>query len=628
LVMTPRRQTVLAVVLAVVAAGISVVATVDYLPSKDKLLGGLMHDGMKPLFSRWSPIFRVDVYEGTKIRRRGTSAKYDGPIPVVRFIAHDGTAEAAMYQFSGDRDELAFFDWNVASAPYQVLDRPSVLIIGLGGGFDVLAAIRAEARKITGVELDPVTIDLVRNRFGDFAGGILDRPEVQTVASEGRSFLRNESALYDLIQLTGVDTLAALSTGAYVLAESYLYTVEAMKDYVARLSNDGMVSFMIGDLPWKTKHARFSIRHVHNFIHAAEDLGWPEPARHAVVISQPGDLSMMELMFKKSPFTAGQIALLSAYAASRGFEVLALPQHKTGTPLEALLNGTVDDRKTLIESYPLDVRETRDDRPFFFHFFRWVDLVGVGTREMALRGHTGAIGQLVLGALLGFTIAASIALIFVPLLASNRIALTAKGSLRLAAYFGAVGLGFMFVEISLIQRFVLFLGHPTYAIATILAGLLTSTGLGSFISGRIPASAQRLLLPTFVTMSAIAVLYVFALPPLFEALLGAPRVARVMIALALLLPLGLCLGVFFPSGLRIVSGENPDFIPWAWGVNGGASVVGTILAIVLAITFGFPLVTFAGLGLYALAVLAILSVVSVGAESALGSPSLDETSCR
>jgi hypothetical protein len=609
LVMVPRRRAALATGAAAVAvaAAISTAMAVDYLPSEDKFLGALMRGGLKPLFSRWSPIFRVDVYEGGRPRRQGTSANFDGAVPAVRFIAHDGTAEAAMYEFSGNREDLEFFDWNVSAAPYQVLDRPSVMIIGLGGGFDVLAAIRGRARKITGVELDPVTIDLVKNRFGDFAGGILDRPEVETVMAEGRSFLRHGSASYDLIQLTGVDTLAALSTGAYVLAESYLYTVEAMRDYLARLSDDGMVSFMIGDLPWRQKRARFSLRHVQNFVHAAEEMGWTDPAAHAVIIGSRGGISMMELLFKKSPFTPSQIATLRAFAASRGFEVLALPGQKTGTPLEALLNAAAEDRKAIVASYPLDVRETRDHRPFFFHFFRWSDLFGVGSREMVDRGHTGAIGQIVLVSLLAFTVVASIALIFVPLLVSNRIALRERGSLRFALYFGGVGLGFMLVEISLIQRFVLFLGHPTYAIATILAALLVSTGLGSFFSGKVPVQPQKLLIPALAAVGVIAVLYLLALPPLFDVLLGAPRIARVVLALVLLLPLGLCLGVFFPSGLRIVNEQNPDFIPWAWGVNGGASVVGTILAIVLGITFGFPAVTFGGLALYGLATVAMVS---------------------
>lgn len=604
-----RRIRVGAMAFVAVATAAVLAATIVYRPSPDKLLGSLMAKGSMPLFSRWSPIFRVDVYEGWKKPRLGTSTKFKGTFPQARYVTHDGGAAAAMYRFNGNPEELEFFDWNIAAAPYQILDAPRVLIIGLGGGFDVLAAIRGEASHITGVDLDPVTVDVVRNHSGDFAGRILDRPDVETVVAEGRSFLRHASEEYDLIQLTGVDTLAALSSGAYVLAESYLYTVEAMEDFLTHLSEHGMLSIMIPDLSWRAKRARFSLRHVGNFLEAAHDLGWSNPAEHVALISSRNGLPMLELMFKRSPFTPEELEALHRFVTSRGFEIWALPGVTSPSPHHKLINGSVDEREALWEAYPLEVRPTRDDRPFFFHFFRWGDLLGVSGREID-RGHTGATGQIVLGILLLFTIVASFVMILVPLLVSQRIALSTPGALRFAVYFAGVGLGFMLLEISLIQRFVLFLGHPTYAIATILATLLVSTGLGSFLSGYVDVPPRRLLLPALGLVALIALIYVFALPALFGAMLGAPLSARVALALVSLMPLGLTLGVFFPSGLRIVGEVNPTFIPWAWGVNGGASVVGSILAIVLAITYGFRAVTFGGLCVYAVCVTALLSTAT------------------
>jgi hypothetical protein len=598
------------VVIAAIAAGLSasgVVASVSFRPSADKFLATAMSNGVVPLLTRWSPIFRVDVYEaGDPGRRFGTSARFRGTFPPGRFIAHDGGAEAMMYGFEGEPEEIEFLKWNVASAPYQILKRPEVLIIGLGGGFDVLSAISGGASHITGVELDPITVDVVGEHSRDFNGGILHRPDVSAVVSEGRSFLRHHDSKYDLIQLTGVDTLAALSSGAYILAESYLYTVEAIHDYFDSLSDDGILSFLFRDLDWRENRARFSLRQMANFAAAARGLGISDPAAHTVVIALPGMIPSLEIMFKKTPFKPRQLAQLRRYARERDFEIWAMPGFKAGTPHELLLSGSHEQREEFFESYPLAVRETPDDRPFYFHFFRWSDLMGISGREVDL-GHTGATGQIVLGVLLIFSILASVALILVPLLVSRRIALGAPGSWHYAVYFGAVGLGFMLVEISLIQRFVLFLGHPTYSIATILAALLVSTGIGSFVSGRIPVEPRRLLVPALAMAVAIAGGYLFALPPVFSALLGAPLGARVALAVLLLIPLGLTLGVFFPSGLRIVNEHNPDFIPWAWGVNGGASVVASILAIVLAITYGFPVVTAIGLLVYATGVVTMLS---------------------
>jgi hypothetical protein len=537
------------------------------------------------------------------------SPLFRGRLPDARYIAHDGTAEAAMYRYGGRSEELAFFDWNIASAPYRILRDPEVLVIGLGGGFDILAGIRGGARRIVAVELDPITVDVLRDHSRDFSGALLDRPEVSAVVAEGRSFLRNRGEPYDLIQLTGVDTLAALSSGAYVLAESYLYTVEAMRDYLSRLSDDGVLSFLIGDFHWASREARFSLRHVANFTAAARELGWSDPASRVAVIASPNPrgLMMLEMLFKRTPFTPEEALSLREYAAARGFELWALPGVRTGSPLELLLAGNEAQRERLLRAYPLDVRETRDDRPFFFHFYRWRDLLGVSARDIDL-GHAGATGQLVLVALLLFSLVAGVVFILVPLLVSRRIALATRGSLRFATYFAFVGAGFMLLEISFIQRFVLFLGHPTYAIATTLAALLVFTGLGSFFSGRSDRPPRALLLPALGALAAIALAYTTWLPGLFQSLLGSATPVRVAVAVALLAPLGLALGVFFPSGLREVGHHHPDLVPWAWGVNGGASVVGSVLAMVLAITVGFPAVALGALALYALAVASFLSV--------------------
>ena len=606
----PRRAVTGALAAACLLATAGVATFAEFRASPDKPFARYVSGGSPPLLSRWSPIFRVDVYEtGFPTSRPGMSPLFRGQLPDARYIAHDGTAEAAIYRFGGRPEELAFLDWNIASAPYRILRDPEVLVIGLGGGFDILAGIHGGARRMVAVELDPITVDVLRDHSRDFSGALLERPEISTVVAEGRSFLRNQGNPYDLIQLTGVDTLAALSSGAYVLAESYLYTVEAMRDYLSRLSDDGVLSFLIGDFHWASRDARFSMRHVANFAAAARELGWSDPASRVAVIASPNPhgLMMLEMLFKRTPFSPDEVLSLREYAAARGFELWALPGVRTGSPLELLLTGNEALRERVLRTYPLDVRETRDDRPFFFHFYRWRDLLGVSARDIDL-GHAGATGQLVLAALLLFALVASIAFILVPLLVSRRIALATRGSLRFAAYFALVGAGFMLLEISLIQRFVLFLGHPTYAIATTLAALLVFTGLGSFFSGRSDRPPRALLLPALVALAAVALAYAAWLPGIFQSLLGSAIPARVVVAVALLAPLGLALGVFFPSGLREVGRHHPDLVPWAWGVNGGASVIGSVLAMVLAITVGFSTVALGALALYAVAVASFLSV--------------------
>ncbi|MCK6556435.1 hypothetical protein L6Q96_17930 [Candidatus Binatia bacterium] len=608
----PERRIPYAMAGIMVTAGCAAAVTlVPFRPSGEKLLAKMMAAGVTPFYSRWSPIFRVDVYPGVGEAgaRRGVSQNYTGPVPGIRFIAHDGTAEAPIYQFSGNLAELDFLERNVSATPYVIANRPRTLVIGLGGGFDVLNALRNGARHVTGVELDPVTVDVVRNRQAEFAGNLLSRPDVDVVTTEGRSFLRHSSATYDVIQLTGVDTLAALSTGAYMLAESYLYTVEAFEEYLQHLSADGTLSLMIGDLHWRGGQARFSLRHVMNFIGAAERAGIADPASHTAIIATPGGVPMIELLFKPRPFTDAEISTLRDFAASNGFEIWHLPGVNVDTPHSRLLTADAAERERLLDTQPLNVAATGDDRPFFFHFYRWRDLLSPARWEVDT-GHAGATGQLVLAAILVVATVAALGLIVVPLLTSRR--LRRPGTFGFATYFAALGLGFMFIEISLIQRFILFLGHPTYSVAIILLALLVSTGIGSFASGRLSLAPRRIIHLGFATLVALIVCYAWIVPLLFSQWLGTPAAFRYASTVVGLMPLGLILGVFFPAGLREVRERDELLVPWAWGANGGASVVGSILSIVLAISFGFRTVLFLAAAVYCVGVLALPAARSEG----------------
>jgi MFS family permease len=603
-----RRMRYALIGLGAVGACVLFVSVVPFRPSEEKLLAKMMEAGVKPSYSRWSPIFRVDVYPaplgGFAASRRGVSPHFTGPVPRTRFIAHDGTAEAPMHEFRGDMKELDFLRHNVSAIPYLIAKAPKVLVIGLGGGFDVLNGLRNGASRITGVELDPLTVDVVRNREGDFNGHILSRPDVETVVAEGRSFLRHSSTHYDIIQLTGVDTLAALSTGAYMLAESYLYTVEAMQEYLQHLTPDGTVSLMIADYDWHSQRARFSIRHVMNFIGAAEQMGITDPAQHVAIIGTPGGLSSIELLFKPRPFTAEETRTLQAFAQENGFDVWHLPRAPQASTFTQLLDGDATTRNRILAAYPLNVRETRDDRPFFFHFYRWGQLLSSAHWEVDV-GHTLATGQLVLGAILIVSTVAAVGLIIVPLLLTRR--LRRPGTARFGVYFAAIGLGFMFIEVSLIQHFILFLGHPTYSVAIILLALLVSAGFGSYCSGLIKSPPRAIIGASFIALLVLLACYTRLVPVLFERWLGEPAMFRYAVTVVMLMPLGLTLGVFFPSGLREIRARDELLVPWAWGANGAASVVGSILSIVLAISVGFGIVLLIASGVYLVGIAALMS---------------------
>ena len=269
------------------------------------------------------------------------------------------------------------------------------------------------------------------------------------------------------------------------------------------------------------------------------------------------------------------------------------------------MRATPQERAHLLAGYPLIVTPTTDDNPFFFNFYRWRNLLD--NLDQVDVGHTLATGQIILGLILLFSVLLSAGLILAPLAVFQRKGLPTQGRWGLITFFAGIGLGFIFIEISFIQKFVLFLGYPTYSLTVVLFSLLTSSGIGSYLTGRTTVAPERRLLPLLGGLVAISGLYLVLLPVLFQAFLGSALAVRVVIASAALVPLGLAMGMFFPTGIQIVRRSNESFVPWAWGINGCASVVGTVLAVVLAMGFGFRAVTLLALGIYALAVLGLRS---------------------
>lgn len=437
----------------------------------------------------------------------------------------------------------------------------------------------------------------------DFAGHIYDRPDVTMIAGEGRSTLRHSAVEYDLIQMTGVDTLAALSTGAYVLSESYLYTTEAMQEFLDHLTPDGLLSVVVADLSGGFGFPRHTMRQLSLFLETLEQRGIQDPAQHIAVIASAEGVPQVSMLLKKSAFTREEVQRLQEFAEQMAFTVLALPGVSTDSIHSTYLRTPREERAAFLSKIPLILTPTTDDNPFFFNFYRWRNL-GKSHSEIDV-GHTLATGQVILALILVFSIALSVLLILVPLFAFQRQGLRTDGRWGFVLFFLAIGLGFIFIEISFIQKFVLFLGYPTYSLTVVLFSLLTYSGIGSFLTARMKRRPEDRFPLLFAGLTTVSVLYVFLLPSFFRAFLGSPFALRVLIASVVLAPLGLVMGMFFPSGIQIVRRTNVAFVPWAWGINGCASVVATVLAVILAMSYGFRFITFLALAIYLVGVLGI-----------------------
>ncbi len=517
----------------------------------------------------------------------------------------DGDGLTAVNRFDGRWEPLAYLDFLTSALPYPLLERPEVLILGAGGGADILQALALGARSVDAVELNPQVVALVQERFGAFSGRPYSLPGVRLHIGEARGFVEAVTARFDLIQVALLDAFSAAAAGLHGLAESYLYTVEALRAYLDHLRPSGLLAIT----RWVTLPPRDALKLFATAVAALEAQGVANPGARLVMIR---GWKTATLLVKNGSFTAAEIAVVEAFCAARAFDpvwypgmppaaanrynILDRPYFHEGAT--ALLS---DQRADFVERYKFAIRPATDDRPYFFHFFRWEALPEI----LALKNRGGLSllewGYPVVIATLAQALIAGFALTILPLwLFLRREPGTGCNVGGVALYFTALGLAFMFVEIAFIQKFILFLSHPVYAVAVVLTAFLLFAGLGSRVAGRFQAagrSRQAVGLAAAV-IAGLALLYVLALPPVFQHLMGVAAGVKIGLSVLLIAPLAGAMGMPFPLGLSRIAERAPALVPWAWALNGFASVVGAVLATLLAIHWGFSAVVITAVVLY------------------------------
>jgi spermidine synthase len=510
---------------------------------------------------------------------------------------------SAITQYNGNPESIGFLGDETAALPYTLLSEPEVLVLGAGGGADVLMALYHDAAHIDAVELNPHMTELVAHTFADFAGHVYDDPRVAVHAAEGRRFVAGNDRDYDLIQIGLLDSFAAASAGVHALSESYLYTVEAMRDYLDDLRPGGLLAIT----RWIKSPPRDSLKLAATAIEAlGQDRNGDPAGRLAVIRSW----NTVTLLVRNGEFSNEDVNAIREFAGSRSFDTAYFPGiDPADTNRFNLLDepwlyqGIVamlgDDASAYFDDYKFHIEPATDDSPYFSHFFKWRSLPEM--LQLRAVGGAGLVewGYLIVVAtLLQATVAGGL-LILLPLFRARR---ARTGTVRFGTYFLLLGLAFLFVEIAFIQKFTLFLGHPLYAVAVVLASFLVFAGLGSAFSarlvGRTIGPGLRPVSLAVAGIVGIAVVYLLALPTILDLFTGLADASRILLAVALIGPLALFMGIPFPLGLRRVASEAPDFVPWAWGINGFASVVSAVLATLLAIHFGFAAVIGLALLLY------------------------------
>ncbi|MFQ5889176.1 MAG: SAM-dependent methyltransferase [Gemmatimonadota bacterium] len=560
-----------------------------------------------------SPISELTAVSSSMLRETpGQISNYPmaelGNLPEQIGLFFDAGAVSPVHRFDGSLERFVFLDHVTSALPYHILDRPRVLVLGAGGGVEVLSALVHGAREVTAVEVEGNVYRLLETELREFSGGLYERPEVRPVVAEGRGFLAANEREYDLIQISLLDSFSASSAGVHALNESYLYTVEAIALYLRRLSPRGILAIT----RWLRTPPRDAVKLFATMVEGCESAGIVEPGRHLAFIRS---WNTGTILASRSPLSESQVAAIRDFAEARWFDrsyhpgltpaevnrytVLAEPAYH-----EAALDLLSAERERFYRAYPFYVRPATDDRPYFFRFIRLRSL----PRFMRQFGRDWVSfvewGYILLVATVAQAAVAAIGLVLIPLILFARGS-AATGRPSVSGYFGALGLAYMFLEIAFIQKFMLFLSYPVYAVAVVLTSFLLFSALGAWQADRHRARRRRLVGTTVVAIVGLSALYLLLLPPLFTALAGWSDAAKILASLALLSPLAFLMGVPFPAGLQVVSDRRAPLVPWAWGINGGASVVGATLATLLAVHAGFRAVVAVAVLLYGVAVLAL-----------------------
>ena len=584
---------------ALAAAGLVLPQVVEPEMSQYKTLPRVLDQvGSTLEWTGWNAFSRVDLVSADALHQApGLSFVFSGALPRQSAMTTDGDNLTSLTASApADADFTGFLPGAVA---YRLVESPRVLVIEPGGGLDVLMALHHGAREVVAVVGNPLEAELLRGRASAAAGRIFEAPQVTVVQTNPRTYLARHDDRFDVVVVSLRDAFRPITAGAYSLSENYRYTTEAFRDYVEHLVPGGVLVVT----RWAQLPPSEEMRAAAGLIEAME-AGQPAAAEDSLAAIRT--LQTLTLLAKNGAFSADELGRIREFAESRRMDLAYLPDLRAEETnrffvleeaayldgLSRLLDG--ERRADYYESRQFDVRPTSDDRPFFFHLFRWRQTPDVVARLGAEWQPFGGAGYLVVVAFLAVAVASSSVLILVPLLLRRSTAEDgaprAGPAWRPLVYFVALGLAFLWVELPLMQRFILVLDHPTYSFGLVLFTLLVFSGVGSLLSPRL----GRLRPWTAPALGCVALAYALGVGAAVDAILQFPFAVRVFLAALLVAPLGVLMGMPFPVGIETLRRTRPDLIPWAWGANGYASVVGSIMATLLALSWGFSWAITAG----------------------------------
>ncbi len=568
----------------------------------------------RPLVERWNSFSRIRVIGDPNRTIRPSGWGLSTTLPSDRrarelHLDIDSYAGTELTAYNGDPESVSHLKYDVTNVAHYLRPNARVVVVGTGGGRDVLAALVFNQRQVTGIEINESIIDLVNRRFGDFTGHLNQDPRVTFVNDEARSYIARLQDRVDLIQISLIDTWAATASGAFVLTENSLYTTNAWRTFLDHLAANGILSVS----RWYYANRPGEVYRLATLASTVlMQMGVTHPGDHyAIVRARPPAAAnapdgVGTMLLSRDPLSASDLDTLENVARQMQFDIVQSPRYSSDDTLAAIASGS--QLADAVASQPLNIAAPTDDTPFFFHMLRLRDVFNTARwhDQGIVRFNMTAVG--VLGVLMITVIVLTAACIVLPLLVarSQDRALQPARLLDRAdigphlLYFGAIGFGFMLVEISQVQRLTIFLGHPVYSLSIVLFSLLLSSGIGSLFTARL---GDNLRSSTWMLLLLVVVLVAFGgvTPALIRYFEAASTAARIGVSVGILLPIGFFMGMAFPIGMRRALTEAPSIAPWLWGVNGAASVCASVLVVVIALGAGISVAFWAGSLCYAVA---------------------------
>ncbi len=574
---------------------------------------GKLEDPRTQMYTRWNNHSRVTVGQTVAMPpafwARGKNLPPSAQVVDQRLIQIDGAAGTIMSRLGAGPQAHAYLGWDITSFAHHLRPSGPAAVIGVGGGRDVLEAVRVGHKPVVGIELNQLIVDLHTKEMIAFSG-IAALPGVELVSDEARSYLARDQRRYEVIAMSLIDTWASTGTGAYSLSENGLYTAEAWQTFLRRLTPRGVFSvarWYVVDSPGETA------RMLALAMETAWRMGAKTPYQHIVLLQNE---IVSTLLLSPTPFSSDDLDRVEALATSLGFNMLLTPRRAPSHPLlhELVVQPTPAALRAWAARQPtFDFSPPTDARPFFFNMLKpgaWLhDSSAVSALDLTFLGNLAATQTLIYATLASLLL--TVLALWLPMAGrSSALRRLPRADVVAAlAYFALIGLGFMLVEMGLLSRLTVFLGHPTLALAVLLGGIILFTGIGSLLSGRVDLGNTRFarlypLIPTGLVLLAAA-----CLDPLMRAFVASHTPARVSVSLVLVAVPALGLGLCFPLGLRLTEAmearrtngaQVAQLGPWLWGVNGAFGVCASGLGLGLSMTLGIPVTLLCGAACYLL----------------------------